>query len=56
VRKRNKRRRGCDGEDPGAGLGLITGNVLGSTVGLVFGTFGFALTVFAIVFVAAWLR
>jgi predicted PurR-regulated permease PerM len=30
--------------------------VLGSTLGLVFGTFGFALTVFAVVFVAAWLR
>jgi predicted PurR-regulated permease PerM len=41
------------GEDLRASLGLITGNVLGSTLGLVFGTFSFALTIFAVIFVAA---
>ena len=41
------------GEDLRASLGIITGNVLGSTLGLVFGTFSFALTIFAVIFVAA---
>jgi predicted PurR-regulated permease PerM len=41
------------GADLRVSLGIIAGNVLGSTLGLVFGTFSFALTIFAIVFVAA---
>lgn len=41
------------GEDLKASLGVITGNILGSTMGLVFGTFSFALTLFAITFIAA---
>ncbi len=41
------------GEDLRASLDVIIGNILGSTVGLVFGTFSFALTLFAITFVAA---
>jgi predicted PurR-regulated permease PerM len=34
-------------------LGVITDNMLGRTVGLVFGTFSWALTLFAVIFVAA---
>ena len=41
------------GEDLRASLGIITGNMLGSTLGLVFGTFSFPLTIFAVIFVAA---
>jgi predicted PurR-regulated permease PerM len=41
------------GADLRSSLGVITGNVLGGTLGLVFGTFSFALTLFAVVFVAA---
>lgn len=41
------------GEDLTASLGVITSNVLGGALGLVFGTFSFALTLFAVVFVAA---
>lgn len=40
-------------QDLRASIGLVTGNVLGGTVGLVFGTFSFALTLFAVIFVAA---
>jgi predicted PurR-regulated permease PerM len=41
------------GEDLRASIGVVTSNVLGGTVGFVFGTFSFALTLFAIIFVAA---
>ena len=41
------------GEDLRRSLGVVTQNVLGGTVGLVFGTFSFTLTIFAIAFVAA---
>ena len=41
------------GQDLRASVGVVTGNVLGETVGIVFGTFSFALTLFAVVFVAA---
>jgi predicted PurR-regulated permease PerM len=34
-------------------LGVITNNMLGRTMGLVFGTFSWALTLFAVIFVAA---
>ncbi len=34
-------------------LGVITNNMLGRTVGLVFGTFSWALTLFAVIFIAA---
>jgi predicted PurR-regulated permease PerM len=34
-------------------LGVITDNMLGRTVGLVFGTFSWALTLFAVIFIAA---
>jgi predicted PurR-regulated permease PerM len=40
------------GADLRASLGIIPDNVLGSTLGLVFGTFSFALTLFAVIFVA----
>lgn len=41
------------GEDLQRSLGVVTRNILGGTVGLVFGTFSFALTTFAVAFVAA---
>jgi predicted PurR-regulated permease PerM len=41
------------GEELRTSLGVITENILGGTVGLVFGTFSFALALFAIVFIAA---
>jgi predicted PurR-regulated permease PerM len=41
------------GKDLRASPGIITGNVLGSTLGLVFGTFSSALTIYAVIFVAA---
>lgn len=41
------------GEDLRRSLGVVTRNILGGTVGLVFGTFSFALTIFAVGFVAA---
>lgn len=41
------------GEDLKASLGVITSDVLGSTVGFVYGTFSFVLTLFGITFVAA---
>lgn len=41
------------GEDLTASLGLITGNVLGGTLGFVRGTFSVAVTLFAVIFVAA---
>jgi predicted PurR-regulated permease PerM len=40
-------------QDLRASLGVITTNMLGHTMGVVYGTFSFALTLFAIVFVAA---
>ncbi|WP_207479480.1 AI-2E family transporter [Arenibaculum pallidiluteum] len=40
-------------EDFRNSLGVVANNVLGRTVGLVFGTFSYALTVFSVVFVAA---
>lgn len=40
-------------EDLKTSLGVITGNMLGRTLGLAFGTFSFALALFAVVFVAA---
>lgn len=40
-------------EDIRRSLGVVTRNILGGTVGLVFGTFSFALTIFAVGFVAA---
>jgi predicted PurR-regulated permease PerM len=40
-------------EDFRNSLGVITNNIFGRTVGLVFGTFSYALTLFAVVFVAA---
>lgn len=40
-------------EDFRNSLGVIANNVLGRTVGIVFGTFSYALTLFAVVFVAA---
>ncbi|MGZ9034187.1 MAG: AI-2E family transporter [Rhodospirillales bacterium] len=41
------------GEDLTASLGVITGNILGGTLGLVYGTFSFAVTLFAVIFIAA---
>lgn len=41
------------GEDFRSSLGVLANNMLGRTVGLVFGTFSWALTVFAVFFVAA---
>ncbi len=41
------------GQDLQASLGVVTGNLVGGTLGFVTGTFSFALTLFAIVFVAA---
>ena len=41
------------GEDLTASLGIITGNILGGTLGLVYGTFSFAVTLFAVIFIAA---
>lgn len=40
-------------EDFRNSLGVIANNVLGRTVGLIFGTFSWALTLFAVIFVAA---
>jgi predicted PurR-regulated permease PerM len=40
-------------EDLKTSLGVITGNMLGRTIGLAFGTFSFGLTLFAVVFVSA---
>ena len=34
-------------------LGVVTNNILGRTVGIVFGTFSYALTLFAVIFIAA---
>ncbi|HUG46250.1 MAG TPA: AI-2E family transporter, partial [Sphingomicrobium sp.] len=41
------------GQDLEASFGVITENIVGGTVGIVFGTFSFALTLFAIIFIAA---
>lgn len=41
------------GKDLEASFGVVTENIVGGTVGLVFGTFSFALTLFAIIFIAA---
>jgi predicted PurR-regulated permease PerM len=40
-------------EDFRNSLGVIANNVLGRTVGLIFGTFSYALTLFAVIFIAA---
>jgi predicted PurR-regulated permease PerM len=40
-------------DDIKASLALMTGNIMGRTMGLVYGTFSFVLTFFAVVFVAA---
>lgn len=40
-------------EDFRNSLGVIANNVLGRTVGLLFGTFSYALTLFAVIFIAA---
>jgi predicted PurR-regulated permease PerM len=41
------------GQDLTASLGVITGNILGGTLGVVYGTFSFAVTLFAVIFIAA---
>jgi len=41
------------GQDLEASFGVIAENIVGGTVGIVFGTFSFALTLFAIIFIAA---
>jgi predicted PurR-regulated permease PerM len=41
------------GQDLEASFGVITENIVGGTVGFVFGTFSFVLTLFAVIFIAA---
>jgi len=41
------------GQDLEASFGVIAENIVGGTVGFVFGTFSFALTLFAVIFIAA---